>query len=130
MKRLQKYDWSLMSSFWDILPTWQNSKNVLDSFKSANVSLGGYIKNQLVGYVIYNPEKKRIQQIAVDRKFREKKIASTLISELIKHHGNALSIINVDNSSESTVKFISRIGLERNLEQLEMELKLVQQFKA
>ncbi|MFD2561807.1 GNAT family N-acetyltransferase [Aquimarina rubra] len=124
LKKLQKYDWNTMRAFWDILPTWQNSINVLNSFKSTNILLGGYIKNQLVGYVIYNADIKRILQIAVGQNFRKKQIASTLISELTKKYGNKLSVINVDKSSKSTLEFFSKIGLEKNLEQLEMELNL------
>ena len=124
VKELQKYDWNTMKSFWDIFPTWQNSESVLDNLKSNNISLGAYIENQLIGYVIYNPKKKRIQQIAISKNFRKKRAASTLISELIKKYGNALSIINVDKTSKTLNNFLIKIGLESNLEQLEMMLEL------
>lgn len=124
IRNLVKYDWNLLESFWDILPTWQNSKSVLDNLQPINVSLGAYIKNQLVGYVIYNPNNNRIQQIAVHQDFRKMRIASTLIFELTKRHEQSLSIINVDKSSKSTNIFLSKIGLENNLVQLEMELEL------
>lgn len=124
IRNLIKYDWNLLESFWDILPTWQNSKSVLDNLRPISVSLGAYIKNQLVGYVIYNPNNNRIQQIAVHQDFRKMRIASTLIFELTKMHEQSLSIINVDKSSKSTNIFLSKIGLENNLVQLEMELEL------
>lgn len=124
IRNLVKYDWNLLESFWDILPTWQNSKSVLDNLQPINVSLGAYIKNQLVGYVIYNRNNNRIQQIAVHQDFRKMRIASTLIFELTKRHEQNLSIINVDKSSKSTNIFLSKIGLKSNLVQLEMELEL------
>lgn len=123
-KELQSYNWKLMESFWDILPTWQNSNNVTNKLKFDNISLGAYINNELVGYVIYNPNNKRIQQIAVNKDFRKKRIASTLIYKLTNKYGNTLSIINVDKKSKSVNHFFSKIGLENNLEQLEMELEL------
>jgi len=123
-KELQSYNWKLMESFWDILPTWQNSINVSNTLKFDNISLGAYIKNRLVGYVIYNPNNNRIQQIAVNKNFRKKRIASTLIYKLTNKYGNTLSIINVDKKSKSVNHFLSKIGLENILEQLEMELEL------
>lgn len=124
IKELQKYNWELMESFWDIFPTWQNSKSVVNELKYNNTSLGAYIENQLVGNVIYNPTNKRIQQIAVSKEFRKKKIASSLVFKLKERCGNTISIINVDKKSNGVNDFFNKIGLENNLEQLEMELEL------
>jgi len=124
IKKLQDYNWNLMESFWDIYPTWQNSKNVINELKYNNISLGAYIENQLVGYIIYSPNNKRIQQIAVSKDFRQRRIASTLIDEIIRTYGNTFSIINVDKSSKCINTFLEKIGLEKNLEQLEMKLQL------
>ena len=124
IKKLQDYNWNLMESFWNIYPTWQNSKNVINELKYNNISLGAYIENQLVGYIIYSPNNKRIQQIAVSKDFRKRRIASTLIDEIIKTNGNMFSIINVDKSSKSVNAFLEKIGFERNIEQLEMKLQL------
>ncbi|WP_458626784.1 GNAT family N-acetyltransferase [Winogradskyella sp. PC D3.3] len=124
IKELQNYNWKLMESFWDINPTWQNSRNVINESKHHNMSWGAYSKNQLIGYVIYNPTHKRIQQIAVSKDFRKNRIASTLLLKLTETYGNAVSIINVDKSSKNVNAFLKKIGLENNLEQLEMELNL------
>ncbi|MBQ4804666.1 GNAT family N-acetyltransferase [Aquimarina sp. MMG015] len=121
---LEDYNWDLMKTFWDIYPTWQNSNNVVDELKNINVSLGAYIDSKLIGYIIYSPSNKRLQQIAVSKDFRNKKIASTLIHELIKIYGDEFSIINIDKSSKPVNAFLERIGLENNLEQLEMKLHL------
>lgn len=124
VKNLQNYRWNSMGTFWDVLPTWQNSNSVLDELKQNNCSLGAYLENQLIGYVIYNPANKRIQQIAIHKDFRRKGIASTLIFELIEKYGDTLSIINVDKKSKEANNFLNNIGLENSLEQIEMELKL------
>jgi ribosomal protein S18 acetylase RimI-like enzyme len=124
VKNLLIYHWNSMETFWDVLPTWQNSNSALDVLKQNNCSLGAYIENQLIGYIIYNPTNKRIQQIAVQKDFRKKGIASTLIFELIKKYGNTFSIINVDKKSKEVNHFLNKIGLENSLEQIEMELKL------
>lgn len=121
---LHDYNWNLMESFWDITPTWQNSKRVIDELKFSNISLGAYIENQLVGYVIFTPGNKRIQQIAVHKDFRKRKIATSLIAKLTEIHGNALSIINVDEKSKVSIDFFEAIGLENSFEQIEMECEL------
>ncbi|WP_242132623.1 GNAT family N-acetyltransferase [Aestuariivivens marinum] len=124
IKELQTYPWKIMESFWDINPTWQNSKKVMTKLRTENTALGAYLKNQFVGYIIYNPETKRVQQIATHKDFRKKGIASSLINELAKKHGNAFSIINVDKKAESATNFFDSIGFKNDLEQLEMELKI------
>lgn len=124
IKKLENYDWVLMESFWDIYPTWQNSKNVLNELKQNIVSLGAYFENRLIGYLIYNPKNKRIKQIAISPNFRQTKVASTLLREVIKTNGNTLSIINIDKSSKSIIAFLEKIGLKKYLEQLEMTLYL------
>ena len=124
IKELQTYPWKIMESFWDINPTWQNSKKVITKLRTENTALGAYLKKQFVGYIIYNPETKRVQQIATHKDFRKKGIASSLINELAKKHGNTFSIINVDKKAESVTNFFDSIGFKNDLEQLEMELKI------
>ncbi len=124
IKKLNDYNWEVMESFWDILPTWQNSKRVVNELRDSYISLGAYMQNQLIGYVICNPKNKRVLQIAIDKKFRKNRIASTLVSKLIAQYGNTLSIINVDKSSKTIHTFLQKIGFEKNLEQLEMKLNL------
>ena len=124
IKELQQYNWRLMESFWDIDPTWQNSKSAVNELKYSNISVGAYLENELIAYVIYNPTSKRIQQIAVSKDYRKKRIASTLILELKEKYGKTLSVINVDKRSKVVNDFFKKIGLENNLEQLEMELEL------
>jgi len=124
IKSLQDYDWGIMEPFWDCSPTWQNSKNVIAELINTNVSLGAYIKKQLVGYVVYNPKNNRVQQIAVNKDFRRNKIASTLMGKLREDYGSRCSIINVDSSCKVVHAFFNSIGFKKTLEQLEMRLQL------
>jgi GNAT superfamily N-acetyltransferase len=117
------YDWKRIMEFWDFLPSWQNSTKVLDALKNSNRSYGAFIDGQLVGYIVYNPVSKRVQQFGVHKKYRRKKIASTLFAQ-IKEPGTNLTIINADESSAATARFLTQIGLERFVEQLEMELEM------
>lgn len=121
---LLEYDWAVMESFWDMNPTWQNAISALNELQQNNISLGAYIENQLIGYVICNPSNNRIQQIAVSKDFRQKGIASSLCNALTHNNGSKFSIINVDENSRSIHAFLNNIGFEMTLEQLEMELVL------
>ena len=124
IKTLQNYPWEAMESFWDITPTWQNSKNAVNILKKVNSSWGAYMNDELVGYLIYNPTSHRIQQMATHRYFRKKGIASKLITELVSKYGNTFSVINVDKKAKDLTSFFDSIGYEEYIEQLEMELEI------
>ena len=124
IRNLHNYNWTVMQSFWDITPTWQNSNTVLDELNSNNVSLGAFIDDQLVGYIIFSPSTKRIQQVAIDKNYRRQGVASALILKLAETYGDTLSVINVDKISTGIDHFFRKIGLENYLEQLEMKLEL------
>ncbi len=124
IRKLETYDWELLESFWDITPTAQNSKRAINELTSDLILMGGFLENQLVGYLIFNPKTKRLPQIAIHKNFRKKKIASTLIQHLINEHGDALTVINVDKGDQPINAFFENIGLEMFLEQLEMEMQV------
>ncbi|MEM7086751.1 MAG: GNAT family N-acetyltransferase [Bacteroidota bacterium] len=124
IKELREYDWPVLQSFWDIAPTWQNSKRTLNGLKRTNKSLAAYWEGRCVGYVIYDASSKRIQQIAVAPNFRRRKVATTLVAALTATFGNSLSIINVDKYSPPINSFLQYLGLENYLDQYEMTLKL------
>ncbi len=122
IKKLTSYDWDLLTSFWDITPTAQNAIRAINKLTSDLILLGGFLNNQLVGYLIFNPKTKRLPQIAVHKNFRKNKIASTLIQRLILEQGDSITVINVDKDDEGVNAFFEYIGLELFLEQLEMKL--------
>lgn len=123
VKVLEHYAWEQLEAFWDTQPTWQNSKNVLERI-TGNAVLGAYAKNQIVGYISFNPTHHRIQQLAVQKEFRNKGIASRLVWELKEHYGKAMTVINVDEKDEAMNAFLLSIGLNNHLAQYEMEMAL------
>ncbi len=124
IRDLSDYDWMMMQSFWDFTPTWQNSAHAMEALKNINKSVGAYIGSQLTGYIIYDPNSKRVQQIAVHKDFRRKGIASALMSTVTGNADGQLSIVNIDENSVPTNSFLHRIGLENYLDQFEMKLEL------
>lgn len=121
---LDSYNWTLLEGFWDIQPSWQNSKNTLDVLQSSNVSRGAYLEGRLVGYAVYNPAGKRLQQLAVDPAFRRQGIGTSLMSHLQTEYDKALTVINVDIHGTGSIEFLRSMGLTLFLEQFEMELNL------
>lgn len=124
IRKLQEYDWPLMTTFGEVEPTWQNSSNSLDRLKSKGMAYGAYVHDCLVGYIIFESNGVRIQQIAVDPKFRRQGIASQLMMTTSEKFGNERSMINVDDKAESLIQFFNQIGLKPIIGQLEMRMSL------
>ena len=124
IRKLDRYDWEVFESFWDIRPTAQNSKRAINKLTSDLVLLGGFLENQLVGYLVFNPKTKRLSQIAIHKNFRRKKIASSLIQHIINEHRDALTVINVDKGDQPINDFFENISFEMFLEQWEMQMEV------
>ena len=78
----------------------------------------------MVGYMIYNPKSQRLQQIAVMKNFRKKRVASTLIQKLSAEYGTSLVVINVDKGNQPINDFFEKIGLACFIEQVEMKREI------
>ena len=124
ISEMSEYKWEKLKSFWDFTPSWQNSTKVLEELKNTNKLFGAYMDDELVGYLVYNLQSKRVQQFAVDHNYRRKKIASSLFHHIGNEFEQIIGIINVDETSKSTHAFLKKIGLENFIEQLEMKLEL------
>ncbi|MEL6975973.1 MAG: GNAT family N-acetyltransferase [Bacteroidota bacterium] len=124
LKTFEIYDWELMESFGNTEPTWQNSQRAINAMTSSNVALGAYLKDELVGYVIFTPGSKRIQQISVKPAYRRLGIASQLLEGIVSKYGNSLSVINVDAKAKDLNVFFQKMGFALQLKQFEMELLL------
>lgn len=124
IRELEAYDWQKLQSFWDLKPSWQNSVTAVEKLKNANISIGIYDGEKLLGYTIFNPKIKRIHQLSVDKNYRRKGIGRQLLAHIATNYGKDISAINVDNTSEETLKFFKDIGMDIYIQQYEMELPL------
>ncbi|WP_299224957.1 GNAT family N-acetyltransferase [uncultured Psychroserpens sp.] len=124
IREISDYNWSVMQSFWDVLPSWQNSRQSIEQLKIQHKLIGAYSNNELIGYLIYHPKTKRMQQLAVCKEYRNKDVAKALVTYLSENYDKNLSIINVDETSKSAINFLTGIGLKPFITQLEMKLKL------
>ena len=123
IRDLNDFQWKLLCCFWDIEPSWQGSVFVLEPMPENYVTLGAYMEDKLVGYIVYSPAVKKIYQFAVDKNYRNRGIGTKLFNAIKeKNGGQTIALNNVDDSSENTSQFLSeRVGLNNWLSQFEMK---------
>jgi ribosomal protein S18 acetylase RimI-like enzyme len=120
LKILDEIDETRFSDFWNAQPSWQNSFLAIKRTKSLHKIVGAFLKEKLVGYIIYTASG-RIKQFAVDKNFRCLGIGQTLFSQL---NNQEIIITNIDENDQESLSFLSKIGLKIFIEQFEMELKI------
>ncbi|MEZ0005042.1 ribosomal protein S18 acetylase RimI-like enzyme [Flavobacterium sp. 28YEA47A] len=124
IRTIQSYNWQSIKLFWDWEPSWQNSITAVENLKETNHSIGIFDGEQLLGYLIYNPLSKRIQQFGIKKEYRRKGLGKQLFNYIATTFGNEMSLINVDGNSKETASFLASLGFEKYIVQHEMELKL------
>ncbi len=116
---IQVYD--SVRGFWDFYPSWQNSFESIQRAKQGFVSLGVFDENRLAGYCIFEPVSGDITQIAVDKPYRRKGIASVLLQEMIRLNKNdTIKIINTEVECDSITGFLNAKNIEIKGKQFEM----------
>ncbi|MDQ0067904.1 GNAT family N-acetyltransferase [Chryseobacterium lathyri] len=122
IKEIENVQWEIFQSFWDIEPSWQSSIMVLEHIRQSCTILGAYKDEQLKGYIIYNPAVKKVYQIAVDQNSRRQGIGTKLLGTIGQMNGGqAVSVNNVDDTSENTSAFLNAAGLKNWVSQFEMK---------
>jgi ribosomal protein S18 acetylase RimI-like enzyme len=121
IQQMNTTQWGIFKSFWDIEPSWQSSVIVLDQMRNDLVILGAYEMDKLAGYAIFNPATGKVYQVAVDKKQRRKGVGAKLFKVIGEMSEGSVTVINnVDDSSENTSQFLTRMGLENWVSQFEM----------
>jgi len=112
-------------TFFDFCPSWQNS---MDSIKRAGSDLicsGAFMANELVGYCVFDPQTGDLSQIAVNQPFRQQRIASRLLQDMIKRtKPDGIKVLNVDSSCHPMAAFLNKNNLKMTSKQFEMILPL------
>ena len=121
---VKEYKWEKFQLFWNWAPSWQNSITAVEKIKQSNIAKGIYNNDAIIGYIIYNPITKRVQQFAVDKNYRNKGAGRLLFESIAKINNNEITLINVDGNPEETKAFLNKLGLKVFIEQYEMEFDL------
>lgn len=111
--------------FWDFCPSWQNSFESIERTSTDFISRGAFVGSKLVGYFVFEPVSGDITQIAVDKRYRRKGIASLLLNEIIELNKNdALKVVNADILYNSITDFLKSKNIDVTGKQFEMIKKL------
>ena len=125
INEIKTYDWVRFQSFWDQVPTWQNSILALGNLKGSGTCLGIFLEETLLGYIIYRPMANRINQLAVHKDFRQIGLGRQLLCEVARRaQGNSVTIINVDSRCVNMKSMFEKYGLEVFIEQYELQMDL------
>lgn len=123
--KIHPRDWKEFCEFWDFNPSWQNSADSINAVHDLFCYSVIYIDNTLAGYGIIERKTGDIAQIAVNKNFRRKGIASSIIADLINNtESDKIAILNVDSECSSLISFLYEMGFEHHLGQYEMMLTL------
>jgi ribosomal protein S18 acetylase RimI-like enzyme len=124
--RLKEPNWSELQQFWDGKPTWQSSFSAIEATFSNKVILGAFWDHKCVGYIAFSWNRAVILQFAVEKQHRQKGIGSALLIEVKKFivEDKKISVMNLDNSLESAMKFFQNKGFNEEVSQFEMLKKL------
>ncbi|WP_197286358.1 GNAT family N-acetyltransferase [Pedobacter sp. PACM 27299] len=121
LKEIDPVEWKELMSFWDTKPSWQNAVQSLENSKENCQFVAAYRDDLLVGYAVYNPTSRKINQLAVAKNYRNKGIGTELfahINEVVDQQ--EVFVFNVDHNAASTLEFLKAQGLCEHIAQFEM----------
>lgn len=101
-------------------PSWQNDFQAMLLSADFVQMYVAYEAETPIGYVIFNPQSKRIHQIAVASTHRRQGVGSSLLAALYKEFPEVYTIINIDADSAAIHSFFLGKGFERSIEQDEL----------
>ncbi len=110
-----------MSIFWNHPPSWQNSFNAVERVPGDFLILGAYKDSKLLGYCIFEPGSGDITQIAVEKGYRKKGIASLLLLEAIQlNRHDSVKAINYMTDDTGFTGLMKSFGITLKGQQFEM----------
>jgi acetyltransferase, GNAT family protein len=111
--------------FWDFAPSWQNSLESIRRVPEGLVGRGVFIDGKLAGYCVFEPASGDVTQLAVDRRFRRRGIASLLLREMTKlNRYETIKVINTDITCDSITRFLKAKNIGVTMTQFEMIKKI------
>jgi ribosomal protein S18 acetylase RimI-like enzyme len=125
IERFGDAEWGNIISFWDYMPSWQNSADsvnaIAEAFRYSIVRIDGII----AGYGIIDKRTGDIAQIAVDKRYRRRGIARSIITDLMDNtEEEKVAVLNVDGREEGMKSFLLDAGFVNTVDQYEMLLRL------
>ncbi len=95
----------MIPAFWDFYPSWQNSFESIRRAPEAFVCFGVFTEGILVGYCVFTPASGDITQLAVDKKYRRKGLASLLLQKMLEANKyGSVKLLNTDMAHDDSIK--------------------------
>ncbi|WP_300464939.1 GNAT family N-acetyltransferase [Desulfobacula sp.] len=125
IKEIQTPDWQFLKTFWDMIPSWQNSiyavERKKDCFKIFTICDG----NTIVGYGIIEPATGDIPHLAISKSCRRNGYGTALLFHLIDQlDQDPFKLINIDSTLDTFKAFTKNLNLPPGHGQFEMMLTL------
>ncbi len=121
VKRIDNLPLEAMISYYDFIPSWQNS---LESIRRANGELiyfAAIHNNKNIGYCVCDPQSGDIASIVVDPNFRRLGVGGLLINSALSiSKAPKLKLLNVDKDCKSLHLFLEALGFDQGLSQYGM----------
>lgn len=126
IEEVNKPDWDRLATFWDGIPSWQNSNDAMRRIIGLKRTLCASAEGRCVGYVTFSTNFGRIAQMAVDPIHRNRGIGTLLLRKMSEMMlpGYSMQVINLDKSLTETMKFFQNRGFYERLAQHEMILSI------
>jgi len=118
-------DYDGLYAFWDFEPSWQNSFEAIRRSAEDFICLGVFDGKDLIGYCVFDPISGDVTQIAVDKNYRRKGVASVLLGEMLRlNKHDSIKVINTDVNCDSITGFLKAKSIDLRGKQFEM-IKLI-----
>lgn len=119
-------DWKLFQTFWDGIPSWQNSTDAVNRSRMNKRFIGAYHGEDCLGYVVFSHPFGRIAQMAVDKSYRGLGIGGFLLKAMMAetNKDSIAQVINIDRSMDEAMTFFKNRGFTEKLSQFEMILEI------
>lgn len=119
VRPLNHLDWDILQSIRDIEPAWQNAAATMENIQPE--ALGAFAGDELVAYILFNPERKRLYQLAVASGHRRKGVATQLLNHIQQVlPGQKIQCNNIDEAATGLKVFLEKQGLVNEINQFEM----------
>jgi len=115
--------WLKFKTFWDKEPSWQYTAEAVSKLKNLTTYIAKK-ENEIMGYLIYQPARNKIVQLAVSQNHRRAGIATSLLNSIEIQKGHNLKMINVDDSCNSLNPFLMKNNFNIFIQQYEMTKKI------
>lgn len=116
---------SIVESWMDFVPSWQNSFASLSRISSELVILGAFEGSQLCGYAVLDPISGDLAFLAVAPSYRHRGVGTALLGELLRHNAYpAIKALNIETRCEGIRQFLGKQGIGVLGGQYEMVLGL------